>query len=104
MEPVNENKEIEEVKEETVVEPTSVVPETTEVPVDPAKADMVKKIKLGIVAVGGVFILIAVLYIAAIAGGRNKAIEEEKQPIVVVIPTEAPEEVTPEPEPTVEVV
>lgn len=87
---------------ETSTEDTSAEAEP-EPPMDPeaAKAERAKKIKLGIVAAGGVFILLAIIYIAAIAGGKTKAIEDEKEPIIVVIPTEAPEE---EAEPTVEVI
>ena len=96
--------------EETPVDATTEAPteETPaeaepEPPMDPEaiKAERAKKIKLGIVAAGGVFILLAIIYIAAIAGGKTKAIEDEKEPIIVAIPTEAPEE---EAEPTVEVI
>ncbi len=68
------------------------------------KDELIKKIKIAIVAAGGVFILLAAVYVAAIMGGKNKAIDEEKETVVVVIPTEVPEEVKPTVIPTVEVV
>lgn len=58
------------------------------------KADIAKKIKIGVVAAGGVFIIIAALYAASLMGGKNTAIDKENPVIPVAIPTEEPEKVT----------
>ncbi len=65
------------------------------------KEERIKKIKIGIIAAGGIFILLAIVYIAAMMGGRNKVIEEEPETVIVAIPTEEPEVTA---EPTVEAV
>ena len=59
-----------------------------------SKADLAKKIKIGVVAAGGVFIIIAALYAASLMGGKNTAIDKENPVIPVAIPTEEPEKVT----------
>lgn len=59
-----------------------------------SKADIAKKIKIGVVAAGGVFIIIAALYAASLMGGKNTAIDKENPVIPVAIPTEEPEKVT----------
>ena len=73
--------------------------ETTEESAE-QKTDLAKKVKIGIVIAGGIFILLAAVYAASVMGGRNLEIKEE-EPVVVV---EEPE-ITPEPTaaPTIEI-
>ena len=58
----------------------------------PPKGDLAKKIKIGIVAAGGVFVLLAAIYAASLMGGKNTAIDKEEPVIAVAVPTEEPEE------------
>ncbi|MBP5745456.1 MAG: hypothetical protein J6W58_04050, partial [Lachnospiraceae bacterium] len=59
---------------------------------EPPKGDLAKKIKIGIVAAGGVFVLLAAIYAASLMGGKNTAIDKEEPVIAVAVPTEEPEE------------
>ena len=59
-----------------------------------SKDDLIKKIKIGIVAAGGVFILLAAVYAASLVGGKNTAIDKDDPVIAAAIPTDEPEKVT----------
>ena len=62
---------------------------------DESKAsDTARKIKIGIVAAGAVFILLAAIYAASLMGGKNAAIDKEEADVVSVVPTEPAEKVT----------
>lgn len=122
------DKATEEVKQEPVTEDkeTTVAGETSENEEDDnseneedelseeeKRAAKSKKIKIGIVVAGGVFILLAAVYAAAVAGGRTNKIpvampedefitetepakEVEKKPVVAVTEPEEEEETAPD--------
>ena len=65
----------EEVKEATDQEAAGDETINEEAPIEePPKGDLAKKIKIGIVAAGGVFVLLAAIYAASLMGGKNTAI------------------------------
>lgn len=87
--------------------------EAEELSEEEKKAAKSRKIKIGIVVAGGVFILLAAVYAAAVAGGRTNNIpvampesdlvaeteptkEAAKTPVVTVAPEEEEEETAPE--------
>ncbi len=84
----------EESKEETDQEAAGDETINEEAPAEeePPKGDLAKKIKIGIVAAGGVFVLLAAIYAASLMGGKNTAIDKEEPVIAVAVPTEEPEE------------
>ena len=87
-EPAPEEAVAEESSEEAPAE------ETADEEAADKKGDIAKKIKIGIVAAGGVFVLLAGIYAASLMGGKNTAIDKEEQVIAVAVPTEEPEKVT----------
>ena len=83
-----------EVKE-TVMETTPETEEKVEGPVEekPAMSNA-NKIKIGIIVAGLIFIMIAAIYAAAVAGGKTNTIPVATQDVIV---QEEPEEKKPEP-------
>lgn len=63
---------------ETAGEPETTEPEKTPEEIAAAKAEKSKKIKFGVIGAGGAFILLAIVYLAAVAGGKNATIEKEE--------------------------
>ncbi len=80
---------------ETVMETTSETEEKVEGPVEekPAMSNA-NKIKIGIIVAGLIFIVIAAIYAAAVAGGKTNTIPVATQDVIV---QEEPEEKKPEP-------
>lgn len=95
-----EPKAEEAVTEEAATEEAK--PEKTPEEIAEAKAKRSKNIKLGIIGVGGAFILIAFIYFAAVMGGKNTTIEKEEKPVAEVVEEEEEDDIA-VPTPTVEV-